>query len=68
MRMYVVKRANSILDSERLLMIIIQFNVIEATMVQNSSIMGHQKSQYSMSLGVRVSERVQSRRTSEQCE
>ena len=68
MRMYVVNRANSILDSERLLIIIIQFNVIEATMVQNSSIMGHQKSQYSMSLGVRVSERVQSRRTSERCE
>ena len=48
MRMNVVNRANSILDSERLLSIIIQFNVIEASMVQNSSIMGHQKSQYSM--------------------
>ena len=58
-----------------MLIIIIQFNAIEATMVQNRLILGHQKSQYPMSLGVRMSEgasaverAVQSRKTSVLCE
>ena len=55
-------------ENSEQLHIIIQFNVIEATMVPNSLILGHQKSQYSMSLGVRKSERVQGRQTSERCE
>ena len=54
-------------ENSEQLHIIIQFNVIEATMVPNSLILGHQKSQYSMSLGVRKRERVQGRQTSERC-